>query len=209
MTTVAETVKIFAGVKYGYAGVLPYATVPLSVAMSGVVFLLGREHPEEGWSGSNTWADFGGAPDDKELPDAAGAREMWEETMGMLGTQSEILSRLRTSARPVTFGASVGVTWLLPIAYDAELPKRFSNVVEYLSHCTRAHPSKKGFKFLPSCPDGWLEKTGLMWISARRLKAAALGRWSSAWSSKPHFRPELLGSVRAALKQQPNIFPAD
>lgn len=209
MTTPAEVVKTFVAGKYEYAGVLPYAIVPPSVALSGFVFLLGREHPEQGWSGSNTWADFGGAPDVNELPDVAGAREMWEETMGLLGTQQDLLFRIRMSSQPVTFGPSGGVMWLLPVAFDAQLPTRFANVVDYLSQCTRPHPRKQGFKYLPTCPDGWLEKTALMWISARRLKAAANGRWNASWGEKPRFRPELLGSVRAAAAQHPQFFPKD
>ena len=193
--------------KYRYAGVLPFAKVPSEIALSGIVFLIGREHVEANWTGSNSWSDFGGAPDGTERPDEAGAREFWEETMGILGNEEELLGKVRGTALPTMLPNSIGVMWLLPIKYDPDLPTRFENVYAYMMKCSTPHPTKKGFNYVASCPDGWLEKTAMMWISARRLRGAATGAWDKSWGEMPRFRPELLSSVRQAISQHPSLFP--
>lgn len=192
--------------KYKYAGVLPYAVVPSEIALSGIVFLLGREHVEANWTGSNSLSDFGGAPDGDEKPDEAAAREFWEETMGLLGNEETLLGMIKRDARPTVLPYSIGVMWLLPIPYDPELPTRFKNVHAYMMKCATPHPTKKGFNYIASCPDGWLEKTEMLWISARRLYAAAFGKWDSSWGPIPKFRPELLTSVQESISQHPVLF---
>jgi hypothetical protein len=72
-----------------YCGVLPY-----DILNDELIILLGKEL-------NGQWSDWGGGPDILDVddlglydPKKTAAREAWEESRGMLGSESEILSFL-------------------------------------------------------------------------------------------------------------------
>lgn len=38
--------------------------------------------------------------------------------------------------------------------------------------CTKNHPTITGFKYIPSCPEGYNEKIEMKWVSVTEIKAA-------------------------------------
>ena len=145
-----------------YVGVIPYAYYN-----NELFFLLGKEHQEDGWKDAGKWAHFGGGSEesDRTMRDGA-ARECYEESMGFLGSLVEIKSKLGQEIRsPGRF------TYLMRIEFDQNLPKTYYNVYQYFSRCTRPHPEKPGYNYLPSCPNGYFEKTEIDWFSESELRA--------------------------------------
>lgn len=106
--------------KKRFGSVLPYARD----ADGTVRYLLGLE-PGRGWT------DFGGTADagDRDLRHTA-AREAHEESIGLLGSVDDIYEKC-SHEYTVELDSAVfsgGCTYLMEIAYDRELPERFSTL---------------------------------------------------------------------------------
>lgn len=172
---------------YIYAGVLPFGVGP----GGRVYFLLGREQVTHGWSGSNKWSSFGGSPDGQS-PRQAAAREAYEESMGFLGTESEIRSHLYDELK---FKTGDGYTYLFPFRYDSRVPEYFRNVFIYFTKCAKIDP-KTGRYSLEGCGEGWFEKSEIMWIDAEVLCAIVFDRWKALWGKKPVFRKEFIRGLK-------------
>lgn len=114
--------------------------------------LLGQEMREEGWSGSEKWAPFGGGVDPGETLEEAAAREGYEESMGLLGSKASLLRR----GQPWSHHG--GLTLLLPFSYDRRLPRYFRQFFTYAKRCLRQ-----------TCPEGWYEKTRIAWVRLDRV----------------------------------------
>jgi len=149
-----------------YGGVLPYTVVGGKVAV-----LLGKELKVDGWSGSNLWAPFGGGIDPGESACNAALREGYEETMGMFGTPAE----LKDKVDDTPWIHKGGLTYLLRIPYDRQLPTYFRNFYRYSRACKAQ-----------TCPEGWYEKTKLKWVWLHKLSEQKL---------RPEFR-ETLSSLQ-------------
>jgi hypothetical protein len=161
-----------------FAGVLPYSIRPRdeSPLFGEIVFLLGREHENQGWSGSLRWSDFGGKPDpryDATILDAA-SREAYEESMGLLGSQEDIKNAIATNGTLIKSDDGKVCSYLLPIAYDETLPKRYSDVYRSMLRCAVPHARKKGHIHVPGCAsgEGLFEKTAVAWVEAKKLLIA-------------------------------------
>lgn len=157
-----------------YCGVLPFAREPTS---GKLMFLLGREVDIKDWHDSNKWSDFGGKPLEEELlvyekygmdhglKDAA-IRECYEETMGMLGCIDYLRTRqLERTCIVNDDGKTIALIYTMPIMYDERLPTYYNRVYNYFKKCAKDHPELKGFKYIPSCPEGYMEKTELKWFT--------------------------------------------
>lgn len=158
------------------ASVLPYAIRPIKDSpfiYGEIVFLIGQEHKEEGWSGSERWSDFGGRADprlDASVLDAA-ARIAYDETMGVLGTKEDIKQAIELNGTMVKSESGDATCYLLPISYNESLPMRFSRAYQYLAQCAVPHRSKRGHIQLKGCPRDvrFFEKLSIAWIPAQIL----------------------------------------
>ena len=142
-----------------YGGVLPYAWS----AHGQPLLLLGREQYGKNWSGSRRWSPFGGGVDPGETPARAALREGYEETMGLFGTPAELARRVDRKA----WKHKGGVTLLLPVDHDPNLPRYFRNMYKYARRCRGG-----------ACPrDGTRKRTcaGCPWPG------------STSWTSAPNF----------------------
>lgn len=146
-----------------FAGVLPFCVKP----NGNVVFLLGRENGEGDWQDSGKYSDFGGTPEHSHVIKSASI-ELYEETMGLLGSKKDLFIAVSTKALRVNTGPK-SVVFLLKIPFIPSLPKVFDNIAGYHFACAkRVH----GKLMNPSCPKGWLEKDKIKWISAEKLAEA-------------------------------------
>lgn len=204
--------RIFPG-SIRYTGVQPIAwdvETPNIDGRDRLKFLLGREHPEIGWEDSNKWSDFGGRPHpmDNLLDNAA--REAWEESMGLLGSMEEIREAVKKSGKIVRIYAApnvqTGVVFLMPIPYQPDLPHLFARVYDYFKRCTVK--SERGFDYIPSCLEGFYEKTEIQWFTARQLFNAVNGRWNVLQDGPmPSFRPAYLHAFPKILEVARTVYP--
>ena len=103
-----------------FAGILPYA----KDARGRLHVLLGRE--AFGYD-KGRWSGFAGRYDRlEESPVDVAAREGFEESMGLLGTSRYLKQQLQRVGTAVP--VPNGVHFLLPVAYDPELPALFESV---------------------------------------------------------------------------------
>ena len=152
-----------------YVGVLPYAIDD----QNQLWFLLGKEHPEEGWNDAERWAHFAGGSESSDKSMLKGsAREAYEESMGFLGSLKEIETKLSENAVVKIPGILV---YLMEIPYDSKLPALYKNVYEYCMKASRPHPYKIGYQYIPTAPDGFFEKTEIRWFSEAELKKQEKG----------------------------------
>ena len=103
----------------------------------------------------------------------AAARECYEETMGLLGSLQDIIHLIQRSGKfviPTTQGLEgTAAEYLVRIKWESDLPKRFENVYSYFLKCAEPHPYKIGYDYIPTCPDGYLEKTRLRWCGVENF----------------------------------------
>lgn len=137
--------------QYRYLGVLPYAYTP----DDKLVFLLGQESSEHTHD-AYLWGAFGGGPEKEDLSLYHGAaRECYEESMGFIGTQEEILESILKAAQ--IYADATAVIFPMRIAYDTKLPEVYHRVYDYAKKCIK------------SCPIGWLEKMEIGWWQPQEI----------------------------------------
>ena len=145
-----------------FAGVIPYR-----ITEEGFHFLLGEESDGDGWCG------FGGGPEVGETAQEAAIREGWEETMGLLGTKSDLKQLIRKSQWVLTGNKDSGkksVQYLVKASKGID--KSFNEVIKYLTYCNEGCFPKTG------C----YEKTRVKWfkigdiIEAAKNKKPLLGK---------------------------------
>lgn len=160
---------------FKYAGVLPYSFGPTT---GQLYFLLGQEQFKQDWEGSDRWADFGGGREGNETPKEAAAREFYQESMGFWGSQESIFQRLDDEKR---VELNSGFMYLIEIPYfpnedqanTTSLAAAYARVVQYFGVCAREQQPPRGFQEIPTCPNGWYEKTHIRWFTARHLRRLA------------------------------------
>ena len=127
------------------AGVLPYCYQD-----GQLYFLLSKEG--YGFS-ANTWCDFGGSKDGAEMAFQTAARECWEESRGILGTESAIAEQI-SSKQPI------GKTYAL----------FFLKVPDPSSITNEAFLKRRFFSFCR------MEKTAIAWVKAKAVYEAAFNK---------------------------------
>ena len=138
------------------AGILPYA-VQVSQGESILLFLLSRERLgiESGNKDKGKWSDFGGGRHVNETIVEAAAREAYEESGGLLGSEEAL--REAVDNAPLMLQASGGYyTFLVKIPYDKLLPvyfKGFHTMIE------------TNFPGLVAEDNGFFEKDQLKWLT--------------------------------------------
>ena len=141
-----------------YCGVLFYA-----YKNGRKVLLLGREAIVDKWHSSGKLSDFGGSPEKGETSSETAIRECYQETMGVLGCTITLKSILDTG-KALYVKSTNATIYLVNIRYDENLPNYFNNIYNYLTKCQKDHPDWTGFKYIPSCPEGFVEKTEMIWV---------------------------------------------
>lgn len=151
------------------AFILGGAVVLFMIVQAPLVVLLGQEAKSPGWSESEKWSDFGGVPKPGEPDEEAAAREWYEETMGIYGC----VDTYRVMVRKYKFKVVVGtaVIFLVPRPYDTRVNTVHNNIHQYLTKCMRPHPMWPEARHIPSCPEGYGEKTCLQWHSCDEIKS--------------------------------------
>lgn len=157
--------------KYKYAGLCIYAVDPTT---QQIKILLGREAHYDDWSGSNKFSDWGGGLQGNEDPFTAAIREGYEELMGILGDQNYLRNLVSQNGKGYYIESTKAAIYTLKIEYDPLLPQRFNGVIEYLNRCKRPHPQHAGFDYIPTCPEGYMEKVEMAWFTKDSL-AEAIG----------------------------------
>jgi hypothetical protein len=144
-----------------HAGIIPY-----TFSNNQMLFLLGKEHYETDWRSALKYGPFGGSPEryDKSAQDAA-AREGYEESMGFLGKKNEIYERIINTNK--VYRSKKAIIYPIQIYYEPLLPKRFEDVYGYLNKCMRYTKTKK--PYIPSCPNGYLEKISVDYFTVDRI----------------------------------------
>lgn len=190
---------------YTGSGVLPYAYYN-----NTVYFLLGKEHKEVGWPGSEKYSDFGGSVETKHkdpivLSKVGGttadyakytaAVEFWEETMGLFYNIKEIFDLLQLQNGIVT--TPPYAEHLLNIEYNPFWTNIYKSAHDYVLSCAKPHPTKSGFMAIPSCPEGFTEKIEIKWFSYDEI-IKAVNNTDPAWSKS--FRPEFLITMGNIIK---------
>lgn len=145
-----------------HAGIMPYSYNE----KRQLVFLLGKEHPERGWSDQLTYGDFGGTPElsDNNLMQTA-IREGYEESMGFFGSMKDIEDNIRLINR--YFYDKTAMVFLIYVPYNKILPNYFHHVYNYTHTCMRL--TRKEKPFIPSCPKGFHEKVEIQWFTPKQI----------------------------------------
>lgn len=148
-----------------------------------------------------------------EHPVDTGAREFYEESMGIFGCQSTIKQLLLKFAQEHHLVEAKVTEYLLPIAWEPQLPERYNNIFRYLTACTTAHPTLKGLRIIPSCPKGFGEKTQMGWVRYETLlkvcgltnKTPTVGSDSSIPDAPPFFEEEVVEEVSSDAVFRPSF----
>ncbi len=116
----------------------------------------------------NKWCGFTGRREDNENLINAAAREGWEESMGLLGTISELEKKIKQADYAIFSyqGNNASVQYLIKCELDTynHLEHHFNNVTAYINHCSNCQGK-----------EGCFEKTQGKWISLLDImKSAAL-----------------------------------
>ena len=134
-----------------------------------VLFLLGKEAVWPGFLDSGKWSCFGGKIEDGEPPVDAAAREAYEESMGMFGSESELRTMImRCSPAELEFKATLyhelGIhLFPIRIKYTADAPLYFDRFCRYAAAA--------GATASNQC--GMFEKTHVAWLSRSQLRCFA------------------------------------
>lgn len=193
-----------------YCGIIPYA-----VYDSSIYLLLGKEIEILGWESSNKWSDFGGSPDENDYNDSktsqvtdtillsldemisASSREAYEETMGFIGTQAEIIEKIKKKGRILILNDSGAFICLLPIEYDINMPHYFNACYSYFTRCTMEHPHLQ-YKYVLSCPKGYMEKCEMRWVSLSEIKNV-ISVYKKDDASEQIYRKSFLKSISTII----------
>jgi hypothetical protein len=141
-----------------YSGVIPYA-----YDKNGVIrYLLGYEYPlnsNERNKYNIGWSGFGGSLEPKESEIDAAAREAHEESMGFLGTISQIKKKLHDDQLIIETGRNGkrAFNYLIEVPYDSNLPKYYKRVYDHFR------------KIIRQVPEGYMEKSKIKWFTDIQL----------------------------------------
>lgn len=123
-----------------FVSILPY-----TIFHGKTYFLLGQERYLE-------WSDFGGTLEANETIYEGAAREAYEESMGFLGTYSELLGEIQ--GKPY-FTFPNGFTFLIYRKYEPQTLQLFERFYGYVQEL--------------EAPEGYLEKISLGWFDSQEI----------------------------------------
>jgi len=168
--------------------------LPVSVYDGDIYVLCGKEKYIKNWDGSDRFAGFGGRKEQNETNRRCAARECYEESMGFLGTESDIFKKLHTKHDDY-IGTSVMNSYKcywIQFPYDPYLPDTYRNVYEYLKKCDSMTKTAQ--------ENGCFEKTELMYFKLTEL--CHMAKHENNYTKK-HFRPHFLKQILFMVEQNP------
>lgn len=152
-----STKEDYRGQRWFWAGILPVA----HRTDGTTVYLLGREQ-------SGEWSIIGGGRETSDpSPLINAAREGYEETMGFLGSEWELIRDL-LGEKPYYIRKKYFI-YPVKIAHDSNLPKYFRGVFEYFRQCMLPSPAEQLPSQIPNCPSGYFELTGVEWFTKEEI----------------------------------------
>ena len=126
-----------------FVGILPY-----SIIQDKYYFLLGQESQGDD---AGKWSGFGGRLEAGESIYQGAAREAYEESMGFLGSEKELLQEIND------LNMIADNTFLIYREYDPKLPELYKRVYQYV----------QGILLVP--PEGYLEKKDVRWFTSEEI----------------------------------------
>lgn len=167
ITLSQEMQKKAAKCKITGAGILPVGYVA-----GKPFFLLGQEKFEKGWSDSGKFSSFAGRREKGETVLQCAAREGYEESMGVLGSQKEILRAINGKKVKGIIKTDCHHTYVYEIPHNPILPELFANVYAYVSDAEKNSKCELG-------GHGFFEKRAIEWFSPADLwKRRGELRWT-------------------------------
>lgn len=168
---------------YRGAGVLIYKK-----CNNKIYFLLGKENLiiSDKCNKGNKYCDFGGKRSDidNNYIDTA-SREFYEETMGSMYSICQMRNKLINCK--VFYNEKYKYhQFLLEENISDDIVNSYNKIRSYLSSCMKIIPQNKDifYQKLPSCPDGYVEKSEIKWFEL-----------SEIISNTTMFRSEFLNSL--------------
>ena len=112
------------------AGILPFCYNPKN---NKIYYLLGREshtHP----TAAKLYSDFGGAKEENERKISTAAREGYEETQGILGSENFIKSHISKLTKNMVLSTrhNTYTTYLYKINYIPDLPQIMNRLFNFM-----------------------------------------------------------------------------
>lgn len=170
------------------SGVLPYY-----ISNDGTAYLLLSKEAGGGGKSQGTWCDFGGKRDKGETAVKTAAREGWEESRDLLGTQKEIESKISINDPIFNRTQNPYATFFLKV----DNPQNVTN---------------KNFKAKKFSDWTRMEKSEIAWVKAKDVFNAVVASRNSSNHNKIEIngKTELLrgcfaGSLSHALKQEKEL----
>lgn len=132
-----------------------------------LVFLLGKENKSLYSSDSNKYCDFGGSRYKNESILETAIREFDEESMGVIMDINTLQIKLLD---PHTFYVIINnyVQYVVKIEYDETIPLFYNRIRNKLENCMKY--STNYYYKIPTCPNGYLEKSKMKWFTLNDLK---------------------------------------
>ena len=159
------------------AGILPVA-----FRQGKAYFLFARERIGTKSRDSGRWSDFGGKTEKGESHTDTAIREAWEESMGLLGSKQDLLSRMKTHGiGEVDMGFYK--TYLVEIDYNERFPDifkaTFENAPDSLVTARNGLYEKDAAMWVPVTDVGrfarnfriWYKKSGIPFKAAKLVKS--------------------------------------
>ena len=207
------------------ASILPFMRDP---KYNSLLFILGRERADLRYHDSGTWGDFSGRQLRQEHVIDTAAREVWEETLGVMRFSSEdsipvcssipLANRIRQGeyAMRLVFKSRSDraqyVTYIIEVPFDPRVVRRFERIRQRLKqHRKSGHRrsiladsdpfnSHPAFKYRQN--SAFLEKSELGIFGHPILQEAAChptGLLINNFDSKQYLRPTALTRIRVLI----------
>ena len=134
--------------------------LPVARYKDKIYFLYGREAIRGHDRDAGLWSDFGGAKEKHETPKQTAIREGYEETSGILGSQTNIKNLIHYDLLGTIYYRGYTI-FLVEIPYSRHLPKRLSRRYNY---ALKKEPEKV------FAHNGLYEKDKAEWMELQNLK---------------------------------------
>lgn len=159
-------------------GIRSAGVIPFTVVSRDIMFLLGKECYVPKWRESDRWGVFGGRVERRgtfteETPEAAAAREAYEETAGMLMTMAELRQILEEKEYKLALELYSekyrSVCYFVYVPYDPDFSNVFLRAKHFVQYC----------KGKVDC----IEKSQVKWFSLSQLYRDIVGGAGGAGAS--------------------------
>lgn len=149
-----------------------------------LVFLLGKENK------SKKYCDFGGGKENNETDEETAIREFDEESMRSIMTIEEITNKIKNDSFNVVVNNYR--EYVVKIDYNEYIPQIYNRIRDKLDICML---DMNGKYQIPTCPNGFLEKSEMRWFTINDLK-------KEINNLRPVFKPTLYVVLKKLLEEK-------